>query len=184
MMSALIFLISTFVSLFCAVLFIRAWIFWRRISFRNPYASFIYRVSDFIIVPVRKFIPSSNNIDFPSLLVAYVICLLQALIIIKFIAANVEDVTNISFDFVFIAIQGMLIFLKNLLSVVLWLCFIYALLSWINPIAPFQTFLRTLIEPVLEPIRRILPRALTSGPIDFSLMFLIIIIITLQIVIV
>ncbi len=48
---------------------------------------------------------------------------------------------------------------------------IQAVLSWVNPLAPIMPVLRTLTEPILEPIRRILPNF--SG-FDFSPLVLLI----------
>lgn len=180
MTNALIFLISTFATLFCSALFLRAWIFWRRIPYFNPYAAFIYKITDFIIVPVRKIIPSSSNIDFPSLIVAYLIYLLQLFLTTKI---AMEHVATIPIDFSALPIIALKFFINGLLSMVLWLGIIYALLSWISPLSPFLSFLRALIEPILNPIRQMLPRALKTAPIDLSLMFLMIGIIALQMIV-
>jgi YggT family protein len=42
---------------------------------------------------------------------------------------------------------------------------IQAILSWVNPLAPVMPVLRTLTDPLLEPIRRILP---SFSGFDFS----------------
>ncbi|WP_159991270.1 YggT family protein [Pelistega ratti] len=178
MTNALIFLITTFSNLFCIALFLRAWIFWRRISpFNNPYCTFIYQITDFIVVPVRKIIPSSKYLDFPSLLIAYLVGLLQT--VLNLLIAS----TGLFFTLApFIPIYAVLVFFDNLLSLVLWLSLFYAVMSWISPISPLQNFLRTLIEPILTPIRQMLPNPLKKGPFDFSLLFLMMIIIALQMI--
>ncbi|MDY3331810.1 MAG: YggT family protein [Pelistega sp.] len=182
MTNAIIFLISTFATLFCSALFLRAWVFWRRIPYFNPYAAFIYKITDFIIVPVRKIIPSSSNIDFPSLIVAYIICILQLFLTTKIAMLSVDGLSEVPVDLAVLPILAFKIFINGLLSMVLWLGIIYALLSWVSPLSPFLSFLRALIEPILTPIRQLLPRALQTAPIDFSLMFLMIGIVALQMV--
>jgi YggT family protein len=69
------------------------------------------------------------------------------------------------------AIGNLFIALANILNVVLtvlyWLILIRALVSWVNPdpYNPIVQFLYRMTEPVLYPLRRVLP---LMGGIDFS----------------
>jgi len=65
-----------------------------------------------------------------------------------------------------------------LLTIMYWLILIRALLSWVNPdpFNPIVQFLMRATEPVLEPIRRLLP----PMPIDISPIIAFIFIIFLQ----
>lgn len=56
------------------------------------------------------------------------------------------------------------------LNLVVWLTLIQAVLSWVNPMSPLMAQLQTLTAPLLDPIRRILPRT----AIDFSPLVLLI----------
>lgn len=68
-------------------------------------------------------------------------------------------------------IGNLFIALANILNVVLtvlyWLILIRALVSWVNPdpYNPIVQFLYRMTEPVLYPLRRVLP---LMGGIDFS----------------
>ncbi|NLX53225.1 MAG: YggT family protein [Deltaproteobacteria bacterium] len=67
-----------------------------------------------------------------------------------------------------------------LLTVYLWIIVARALISWVNP-DPYNKiviFLYRITEPVLRPIRRIIPRH--SLPIDFAPLVVLLIIIFLQ----
>jgi YggT family protein len=59
--------------------------------------------------------------------------------------------------------------LDILLTIIYWLIIIRALLSWVNPdpYNPIVQFLYGVTDPILAPIRRILPVSLKSG-IDIS----------------
>jgi len=64
-----------------------------------------------------------------------------------------------------------------ILSIMFWLIFIRALISWVNPdpFNPIVQFLYRTTEPILEPIRRLLPMmAIDISPIIafLALMFL------------
>lgn len=54
-----------------------------------------------------------------------------------------------------------------LLSIFWWLLLIRVLVSWVspNPFNPLVQFLYRSTEPILDPIRRLLP---PMGPVDFS----------------
>ena len=56
-----------------------------------------------------------------------------------------------------------------LLTALYWLILVRALLSWVNPdpFNPIVQFLNKVTEPILAPIRRVLPPALRFG-IDIS----------------
>lgn len=59
--------------------------------------------------------------------------------------------------------------LEILLTIIYWLIIIRALLSWVSPdpYNPIVQFLCSVTEPILGPIRRILPAALRFG-LDIS----------------
>jgi YggT family protein len=66
------------------------------------------------------------------------------------------------------------------LTVYMWIIIARALISWVNP-DPYNKiviFLYRVTEPVLRPIRRIIPRH--SLPIDFAPLIVLLIIIFLQ----
>ena len=66
-------------------------------------------------------------------------------------------------------------------SVLYWLIIIRALLSWVNPdpFNPIVQFLHAVTEPLLAPIRRLLPFSLKAG-IDISPVIAIIVLVFLQ----
>ena len=67
-----------------------------------------------------------------------------------------------------------------ILTVYMWIIVARALISWVNP-DPYNKiviFLYRVTEPVLQPIRKIIPRH--SRPIDFAPLVVLLIIIFLQ----
>ena len=68
--------------------------------------------------------------------------------------------------------------LDAILFMAYWLILIRALISWVNPdpYNPFVQFLHRTTEPLLEPVRRLLP----MGRIDFSPIIVFILIMFLQ----
>jgi len=65
-----------------------------------------------------------------------------------------------------------------LLTIMYWLILIRALISWVNPdpLNPLVQFLMRTTEPILEPVRRLLP----ALPIDISPVIVFFVILFLQ----
>jgi YggT family protein len=68
--------------------------------------------------------------------------------------------------------------LDILLLLYTWIIFVRAIISWVNPDPwnPIVQFLHRVTEPVLQPIRRLMP----FGPMDFSPIIVFVIIIFLR----
>jgi YggT family protein len=76
-------------------------------------------------------------------------------------------------------LDGIVTIFNWLLTVYMWMIIIRALLSWVNPDPwnPIVQFLTRVTEPVLAPIRRVLP---SMGGLDLSPIVLILIIMFIQ----
>jgi YggT family protein len=74
--------------------------------------------------------------------------------------------------------DGVIRIAVSLLQVYMWVVIIRVLISWINPdpYNPIVQFLRGVTDPLLEGLRRILPRFLWSTGLDFTPLLLIILI--------
>jgi YggT family protein len=68
------------------------------------------------------------------------------------------------------------------LTIYMWVVVVRAIISWVNPdpYNPIVVFLRRSTDPVLNPIRRRLPLALSRTGIDFSPLILLLGIVFLQ----
>lgn len=68
------------------------------------------------------------------------------------------------------------------LTILYWLILIRALISWVNPdpFNPIVQFLDAVTEPLLAPIRRMLPAHFRFGGIDISPLIAILVIFFLQ----
>jgi YggT family protein len=52
---------------------------WQRISFRNPIGQFVVATTDWLVLPLRRFIPGLGGLDLASLLPAWVVQVLVVL---------------------------------------------------------------------------------------------------------
>ena len=147
-MNTLTFLLSTVIELYTMVLLLRIWMQWAHCDFYNPFSQFVVKVTQPIIGPLRRVIPAMGPIDSASLLVAYILSFIKAIVLFKVVT--------------FLPIIGLLIF---------WVLLVMAIMSWVSQgRSPIEYVLIQLADPLLRPIRRLLP---AMGGIDFSPMILV-----------
>ena len=123
----------------------------------NPLAKFIFALTDWLVLPLRRVIPAVGRWDLASLVGAFLIQLVQFLILwaLTGMGANLLSVVVLAaFGVVRMAISGMT-----------WLVIIYAILSFVQTQSVAADFLERLVMPVLIPIRRVLPLV---GGVDLS----------------
>ena len=154
-------------TLFGAALIARAWMHAIRLHPFNPLSRAIYQATNWLVMPLRKIIPAGNKIDWTSLVATWLAALAYIVLIwLVSIGALIPAA-------LLPAAMGsaLLMAVKWALNLVVWLTLIQAVLSWVNPMAPMMPLLQSLTAPMLDPIRRLLPRT----AIDFSPLVLLIV---------
>ena len=137
----------------------------------NPLAKFIFALTDWLVLPLRRVIPAVGRWDLASLVGAFLIQLAQFLILwaLTGMGANLVSVVVMSaFGLVRMAISGMT-----------GLIIIYAILSWVQTQSVAADFLERLVMPLLIPIRRVVP---LIGGLDLSPLVLLVLLQVLGIV--
>jgi YggT family protein len=159
MIDAIWLIIYTLVSFVGSACLLRAW--GNRIpgSLRSPLGMFVMAVTDWIVKPLRKALPSNKGIDWSSLAAAFVIALVLAVVYMLLHSAG--KVPN----FGAVVILALLWVLKWALYTAIGLLIIMAVLSWVNPNAPIAPAVNAWTQPILTPIRKFLP---TVGGFDLS----------------
>jgi YggT family protein len=151
MQIALIYLIRTLADLYLLAFLLRFILQWVKASYRNPLSQLVQRVTSPLVVPARRVLPSFAGLDLPTLVVLVV---LEAIATYVLVAIAGYSVSIPTFAF--------LVTLR-LVSLTLWFytgaLLIYALLSWFGDRegTPLGGVLAEIVEPVLRPVRRILP---------------------------
>ena len=163
MFASLILLIAQFaLGGLSLLLLLRVYMQWRRLSLRNSLGQFVMATTNWLVLPLRRFLPSWRGFDLASLLPAW---LLQTLLLA--IAAGFGLATGGPLTLLWLGLIA-------LLRLVLWLMLIVvlfvAILSWVNPSAPVMPLLDELSRPWLRFFRRHIP---LIGGIDLSPLFLI-----------
>lgn len=163
LVSALIFLLDTIASAFCAVLLLRFHMQAVRAPFGNPVSQFAIALTDFAVKPARRVVPGLWGMDLATLSVA---CLVQwLLLVIK--AALIGRLADLGGGGALLVL--LLFAVIELMKIGLWLIillqFMLFVVSIANPYSPYMGLLNTLSRPFSRPIQRILPPV---GNIDLS----------------
>ncbi|MGJ8688865.1 MAG: YggT family protein [Gammaproteobacteria bacterium] len=135
-----------------------------RADFYNPFTQAIVKVTDPTVRLFRRFIPGFRGFDFASLLLALVAQCIATTLLIYFSGYALPGIGLI----VSWSSVGLLSFILNILF---WSMIISIVSSFIAPFSrhPGLVLVRQLTEPVMEPLRRLLP---SMGGLDFSPIFL------------
>jgi YggT family protein len=155
------FLLEIGSSLFGAALLARAWIHAVRLHPFNPMSQAIHQATNWLILPLRKLLPAGKTIDWASLVAALLVAMLY-LILMWVVSTGTLPPPSLLAAVVGAAVVTMARWALNL---IVWMTLIQAVLSWVNPLAAVMPVLRTLTEPLLLPIRRIMPQ---FGSLDLS----------------
>ena len=159
-MKTLTFLLSTVIELYTMALLLRVWMQWVRCDFYNPFSQFVVKITQPIVGPLRRIIPAMGPIDSASLLVAFILSVIKAIVL--FMVITFQPIIWIAAVLILIKTVGLLIF---------WVLLVMAIMSWVSQgRSPVEYALIQLAEPLLRPIRNLLP---SMGGIDFSPMILV-----------
>ena len=163
MQNALTFIVKTLLDLYIITFVLRFILQWVRADFRNPVTQFFVRITNPLVIPARRLIPSISGFDTATIVVVLLLELTVTIILV--------NLTCIGEPY-FIQIVGLtllrLVYL--VLRIGLFIIFIYVLLSWISPGThnPAVSLLTSIAEPLLKPFRRFIP---PIGGIDLSALF-------------
>jgi YggT family protein len=168
------FLLETIFFLLIAAALLRAWMNWVRVNMSAQPGSFVMALTDWLVKPLRRALPRSlaqSRVDWASVIAAAVLALAYALL-----WALLSGVLLGALDVAPLVLLTLLSFaLKMLVRVALQTLFIlvlgFAILSWIQPGSPAYALLGRLTDPVLAPLRRVIP---VVGGVDISALVLIV----------
>ena len=176
---ALHYIVEALASLYILVLLLRLWLPWLRADFRNPLAQGILRLTSPLVVPLRRVIPSFGRLDTATLLVAFAVQYAAVFVILLiYVAFELMQMPSIGA----IALTSVVKLIMLSVNLFAFAILIRVVLSWVAPGMhnPATAIITTLSEPVLRPLRRVIP---PMGGFDLSPMLAIIGLFALNIVI-
>ena len=164
------FLVDVVAGFFVYLLLARFLFQWLRVPFRNAVGEFIIAVTNWMVVPARRVIPSLAGLDVASLLLAW---MLQALLLhVLYLIAGLDFSPAPGIAAAILAGLALLDLARFTIYIFVFSLIVQAVLSWVNPYSPVAPMFDALTRPLLRPIRRFVP---PLGNVDLSLLVLIVV---------
>ena len=143
--------------------------FWMQVIRVRPPASigqFTFTLSDWLVRPLRRIVPGMGGYDWASLIGAFLVVLVASAIMLL------------------AGWTGQAVFVYALFRILNWIIYgfmglliIEVIFSWINPNAPLAPFVRALTDPLLRPLRRVIP---PLGGLDITVLVAVILLQIIQ----
>jgi len=153
-LSLIVFTVAGFMG---GVLLLRFWMQAVRVRPPNAIGEFTFQLTDWLVKPLRRIVPGVGGYDWASLIGAVLIAIpagmIESWIESRFSVRSIVQILICDFllQWIFYGLIGLIL--------------IGAAISWINPYAPMAPFIRSLTDPILRPLRRIIPLV---GNVDLS----------------
>ena len=156
-----VFLIDTLAGLYIGAVMVRFLLQMVRADFYNPISQFLVKITNPVLIPTRRFVPSVGSVDTASLVVLFVLQLATLFLLTLISGAPIPPFTLVLYAIVSLISLAFSVFIFSLI--------IQAILSWVQTGQqnPVTTLLHNLNEPILSRVRKYIPPM--SG-IDLSVM--------------
>lgn len=123
----------------------------------NPMGKFIFALTDWLVLPLRRVVPAVGNWDTASLLAAFLLQLAQFMILWLLLGGGASLLS--------VAVLAGFGVVRMVISGFTGLVIVYAVLSWVQTHSYLSELLDRLVAPALTPIRRVVPLV---GGVDLS----------------
>ena len=167
------YLIQTALSLYMVAMLLRFLLQLVKADFYNPISQFLVKITNPLVIPLRRVIPGIGGLDLASLLLAV---LLQVLAIVALMLLNGLGMPNP----LLLVVWSTLGIVGLLVNIYFFALLAMIILSWVAAGSgnPAIALLHQITEPVMAPFRKILP---AMGGLDFSPILVFILINVIQI---
>lgn len=157
--NALLFLVTTLFDLALWVYLLRILLQWSRADFYNPISQAIWKATRFPTDWLRPYLPSPYNLNLPAALTLAALAVVYVYVVVAFLGLPLGPVEALWYALLKIAALAINLFTLTI--------FVQAILSWFGPGVnnPASNILWSLNEPLLRPVRRLLP---ANTGVDFS----------------
>ncbi len=167
------FLVQTLLTFFLIVVVLRLLMQVARADFYNPISQFIVKLTNPVLLPLRRFIPGLAGIDLAAVVLALLVQLAATTVLL--LLQGFSPINPL-----YMLAWGLIGIFSLILNIYLFTIIASIVVSWVAPHSthPAVLLLRQFTEPMMAPFRKLVP---AIGGLDFSPIFLFITIQVLQI---
>jgi YggT family protein len=149
-------IVDTVAGVIGGVLLLRFWMQVTRVRPPASIAQFTFTLTDWLVRPLRRILPGVGGYDWASLIGAFLVVLVASTVLLLAGWSGQGVLLYALFRFLNWIIYGFM-----------GLLIIEVIFSWINPHAPLAPFVHALNDPLLRPLRRMIPPV---GGLDLSVL--------------
>ncbi|GAA4328450.1 YggT family protein [Variovorax defluvii] len=152
------FLLDVIVGLLGGACLLRLYMQYHRVPFGNPLGRFVFAITDWIVLPIRRVVPSVKRWDLASAVAAWLLVMLKFLLLWSLLGA-IER-------WAILPLVSLIGLMQLAVSGLTALLIVYAILSWVpSASSMLQDLIARLAEPLVRPLRRFIPLV---GGVDLS----------------
>ncbi|MGJ7580998.1 YggT family protein [Variovorax sp. RHLX14] len=152
------FLLDVIVGLLGGACLLRLYMQYHRVPFGNPLGRFVFAVTDWIVLPLRRIVPPVKRWDLASLIAAWLLVMVKVLLLM--LLADGAD------RYAVVPLVALIALAQLAVSGLTVVLVVYAVLSWIpNASMEMLDLIGRLAEPLVRPFRRFIPLV---GGVDLS----------------
>ena len=168
-----IYLVQTALTLYMLAMVLRFLLQLVRADFYNPISQFLVKITNPLVIPLRKVIPGLGGMDLASLLLALVLQMLSIVVLMALYGLGLPNP-------ILLLLWSALGLVGLLVNIYFFALLAMIILSWLAPGSgnPAVFLLYQITEPVMAPFRKLLP---PMGGMDFSPILVFILINVVQI---
>ena len=155
LIQVILLIVKSLAGFLCVLLLLRFFMQLFRVSFANRFGDFVVKLTNWLVIPLRRVLPSVRGLDLATLLPAY---LLQVLVVAVLVFAgggmgmlSAEMLVPLLFW------RGLLAILRLSVYLLIGALLVQAVLSWVQPNGPLMRPLAQFTDPFLRPLRRVVP---------------------------
>lgn len=152
------FLLDVVAGLLAGTCLLRLYMQLQRVPFGNPVGRFVFAVTDWLVLPLRRVLPAAGRWDLASLAGAWLVELAQLTLLWLLFSGAASP-------WLALPVAAVFAVLRLVVSGLTVLVIVYAVLSWVQPHSPLSDVIDRLCAPLLRPFRRLIPLV---GGIDLS----------------
>jgi YggT family protein len=154
-----VFLVSTLFGLYILAVMLRFLLQTVRADFYNPLVQVLVKITNPLLVPLRRLIPGMFGLDMAAVALLLVLQGVELMLVAFLLGGSLPPAT--------LLIGSIAKLLGLAVTIYFWIILIQVVLSWVAPTTynPAVAAIGSLTEPLLRPIRRALP---DLGGLDLS----------------
>jgi len=152
------FLLDVIVGLLGGACLLRLYMQYHRVPFGNPLGRFVFAITDWIVLPLRRVVPPVKRWDLASAAAAWLLVLLKFLLLWMLMGALGR--------WAILPLVSLIGLLQLAVSGLTALLIVFAVLSWVpSASSMLHDLIARLAEPLVRPLRRFIPLV---GGVDLS----------------